>query len=112
MDNAIFTTLKGFVLKQACLNGILITRDTIIYKDLGITGDDAYDLIIAFRKKFNVDVSNYMFADYFEPEGMNWLVPHTIKNKKALTIGHLEKAIQAGRLDESIIHSGKLPLIL
>ena len=109
MDDAIFITLKGFVAKQVGVNGIPLTRETIIDKDLGVVGDDAYELIIAFSKKFNVDVSNYMFADYFEPEGMNWLMPHTIKNKMALTLGHLEKAIKGGRLEESIMHSGNNP---
>jgi hypothetical protein len=69
-----------------------------------IRGDDALDLILRFGKKFKVDVSGFMAADYFEGEGMNWLMPDIQPGKKILKIKHLEKAVVAGKLDESVIN--------
>ena len=80
-----------------------ITRDTLIEDGLGITGDEAEDLIIAFSKKYNVDIGSFNFAKYFydEPGIFN------IQNRviEPFTVGHLEKAITAGRLDEEVINS-------
>jgi acyl carrier protein len=78
--------------------------------DLGVSGDDAVEFIAAFGKEFNVDVSHFMAADYFEPEGdiillsiLRFLTGRKKQSKKILTVGHLEKAIVAGRLDEDVI---------
>ena len=65
--------------------------------------------ILAFGKEFNVDVSRFMAADYFSPEGGFKLPPAImaffgIKKKpkqKELTISHLMKAVEIGRLDHS-----------
>jgi acyl carrier protein len=87
-----------------------ITIDTRLEKDLGITGDDATEFLIAFGKKFNVDVSNFMAADYFGDEGFDiiaWILNFFPggKERKSLTVAHLEKAVIAGRLDETVINS-------
>ncbi len=37
-------------------------------KDLGITGDDAYEMIEKFSKKYMIDISNFRFDQYFSPE--------------------------------------------
>lgn len=83
-----------------------MTRDTLIEDDLGVSGDDAEDLIIAFGKAFNVDVSNFNLGAYFgdEPGGFLiwWRKPRELK---PFTIGHLEKAMLAGRLDDTVINS-------
>jgi acyl carrier protein len=53
-----------------------IDGKTKINLDLGVDGDDGLDLVIEFGKKFDVDVSNFPFSDYFGPEaGIN---PFTI----------------------------------
>lgn len=75
----------------------------ILEKDLGITGDDSEDFLIAFAKEFNVDVSKFPVGDYFKDEG-DPLFP-SARRVKALTVGQLEKAILAGRLDEEVINS-------
>jgi acyl carrier protein len=80
--------------------------------DLGIRGDDAMDFIIAFGTEFNVDISDFMAADYFSPEGDS-ILPAIIRmftdkkhpKQKGLRIRHLEKAVIGGRLDEEIINS-------
>lgn len=86
-----------------------IDMNTGLEDDLGVYGDDAVELMIDYGKHFHVDVSNFMFADYFSGEGNDLFLGLFRKNKKArkmLTVGHLYKGIIAGRLDEDVINSG------
>lgn len=69
MNEEIFSNLKKFVIKKSCVDDEEITHATRIYNDLGVYGDDAVEFIVAFGKEFNVDVSKFMAADYFEAEG-------------------------------------------
>jgi len=105
MNQDTFANLKQFIQKEFGIKEGRIQLQSRIEEDLRITGSDAVDLIVSFGEKFKVDVSNFMAADYFEPEGMNYLLPRTIPNKKVLTINHLLKAIELGKLDEYIIIS-------
>lgn len=43
--------------------------NTIIEDDLGITGDDASELMEKFSTKFNVDLAGFNFMKFFSPEG-------------------------------------------
>lgn len=113
--NEVFESLKSFIRKETYEESIEITQITKIETELGVTGDDAINFIIAFSKKFNVDVSNFMAADYFEDEGINILelIIRTIKGikkpkKKVLTVGDLERAIKAGKLDDTVIENKDL----
>lgn len=89
-------------------------RDTSIELDLKIKGDDADEFLIAFSKEFSVDVSKFKIGNYFGDEG-DPILPAIIRastdrkklQRKVLTIGHLEKAVIAGRLDEEVINSCK-----
>ena len=114
MNDEILYRIRDFVGKQYIDDAENITRETRVEEDLGVTGDDVFDFFIAFGKSFNVDVSNFLAADYFDGEGdamlpamMGFLTGKKPKSKKALTIGHLEKAILAGRLDEEVINFNK-----
>lgn len=108
MNKETFNKLKKFVVNQSAVNDQLITRSTQIEGDLGVYGDDAVEFIIAFGKEFNVDVSKFMADDYFSPEG-DFILPVIIRfftnkkkrEKKSFSVGHLEKAIIAGKLDEN-----------
>ena len=112
MDTEVFNKLKTFTLSQAAVEGKEVTKSASLEDDLGVSGDDAVEFIIAFGKQFNVDVSKFMAADYFSPEG-DVILPALIRfftgkkqsKRKNLTMKHLEKAIVAGRLDEEVINS-------
>ncbi len=86
-----------------------ITRDTTLVQDLKIDGDDSEEFLLAFSKEFSVDVSKLPLEEYFGDEGDVILLEiikffnKKKKKKKILTVGHLEKAIVAGRLDEEVI---------
>ncbi len=69
MANSDFNKLKEFIVQQAGVDVHEVTPDARLYEDLGIYGDDAVELLIEYGKKFNVDVSKFMAADYFEGEG-------------------------------------------
>lgn len=80
-----------------------ITENTEIEYDLRITGDDAVEFILSFGNKFNVDVSNFQLADYFEAEGklfpFFFNVIYNPSSKKKLTIKHLLNAMNSHVLD-------------
>lgn len=111
MRSEIFEKVKAFTIKQTAVSEKKVTEEAELENDLGISGDDAVDFIIAFGKEFNVDISKFMAADYFSPEGDS-ILPAIIRmftrskkhpKQKGLRIKHLEKAILAGRLDEDVI---------
>jgi len=73
-----------------------------IYHDLGITGDDAYELLIAVKARYPFDVREFDFLDYFDGEGLPLpgarllgLPNNGPKIKKPLTIDHLVKICTA-----------------
>lgn len=112
MGTEIFKKIKEFTVKETGIKESKVTEDASLEKDLGISGDDAVDYIVAFSKKFNVDISNFMGADYISGEGIDIISPiirlftkKTEKIQKELTMRHLEKAVIAGRLDEEVISS-------
>ncbi len=73
--------------------------NTRIEKDLGVTGDDAAELIEAFAKEFQVDVSHFKFHDYFGPEGMDFFCEYPdSQSRKKLTIADLEEAVHLCKL--------------
>jgi acyl carrier protein len=116
MSNDIFEQICHFIEEQRWKYPFALDRTTNIEKDLGITGDEAVEFILAFGKKFNVDVSNFMAAEYFESEG-DRLLPTIIRfftgqkktKNKELILGDLERAVMAGKLDDTIIESAKAP---
>ncbi|MES2389176.1 MAG: DUF1493 family protein [Bacteroidota bacterium] len=90
-----------------------IPKEAILEKsgletDLNIYGDDAVELLIAYGKKFNVNVSQFKAAEYFSAEGGLNLLSRLFKisNVKPLQVSHLVKGIIAGKLDESVINRG------
>jgi acyl carrier protein len=112
VNSEVFEKVKMFTVKQSGVPARKVTGDSALENDLGISGDDAYDFIIAFGKEFDVDISKFKGADYFSPEGDS-ILPAIIRmftgkkhpKQKELTIKHLEKAVIAGRLDEEVINS-------
>jgi acyl carrier protein len=111
MNSEIFNRIKKFTTDQAGIEESDITESTSLETDLGIYGDDAMEYLVAFGKEFNVDLSRFMAADYFSAEGGLKLFPGVrqlfgIKKeprKKELTIKHLMKSVEMGKLDEEVI---------
>lgn len=111
--NILFTELVSFMTEIYGSLGY-VDKNTKIEQDLRITGDEAWDFLIKYGKYFNVETSNFIFSDYFEAEGIDFITPileilrlKKKKKKKELTIGHLIKGIEAGKLDDEIINASK-----
>lgn len=87
-----------------------IDRSTALEHDLGITGDDAAELLAEYSDRFNVDVSKFNIGVYFMPEG-DTILPSIISlftgkkasKQKELTIGDLERGVIMGSLSEELI---------
>lgn len=112
MENSeVFEKIKLFIKNERYEYDFSLKRDTMLQRDLGITGDDAIEFILSFGKTFNVDVSNFMLADYFDGEG-DYCIDNFIRvligkktpqRDKELTLGDLERAVIIGKLDETVI---------
>ncbi len=70
-------------------------KSTLIEDDLGITGNDGHDLIMEYSKLFNINVSEFIFSDYFYAEPSLFTKHGKIK---PLTLGDLEIGIIKGFL--------------
>ena len=46
-----------------------ISLDSRIAQDFGVDGDDGVELLDNYSKKFNVDLSQFNYDEYFGPEG-------------------------------------------
>jgi acyl carrier protein len=100
----VFEKVKSFLIEKTFITDIQYTSKTNIEEELGVTGDDAVELIIEFGNKFNVDVSKFMLADYFRAEGIDFLGLFKKKKvRKILTLGDLVNSVITGRLDEKTL---------
>jgi hypothetical protein len=106
MEPSLSTALIDFIREQSGVGRSgAISAQTRLYDDLGVYGDDATDLLLAYAQTFHVDVSRFRAADYFDGEGLDvlaWFRP-VEPPRKVLTVGHLQRGIEARRLDEMII---------
>lgn len=77
-----------------------------LFHDLGIDGEDALELLDAFSKKFDVDVSQFPFSEYFGNEGaispldlvLKLLGKSPYNDKKFLSVSDLINAVKLGVL--------------
>lgn len=102
-------SLSRNVIKEKLLNIIVgivrklpPTPDNLaLNHDLGIGGDDAWELIDSIQKTFGTDFADFDFEQYF-PNETDALFDHFgkllgLKNKKKrLTVGHLVSIIERG----------------
>ncbi|ATL47531.1 hypothetical protein COR50_10325 [Chitinophaga caeni] len=100
MNQEAFQDLVAFIHEQSRSYEVPITLDTSIENDLGVTGDDGEALILAFSKRYNVNIDNFYITKYFYPEPFMSKIPGRIA---VLNVGHLLKAINVGRLDDEVI---------
>jgi hypothetical protein len=105
MNALISTVLTDFIrLECGISESETIVASTGMQRDLGVYGGDAVEFLLAYGKAFQVDISQFMAADYFDGEGAGfpaWFKP--VRKRKELTIGHLQQGIATGRLDEQTI---------
>ena len=101
----LYNKIALFTEKFCFLDRDEIILSSRIEEDFGVTGDDAIEFLIAFGKQFNVYLSEFKAADYFNPEGTSIIILTHVPNKKTLRMIHLLKAAMVGKLNESVINS-------
>ncbi len=67
-DTALTEAVAQFVADEVGVRRDKVT-DSRLREDLGVDGDDAHDLLIAFAKRFHVRDENFVVTDHFGPEG-------------------------------------------
>src|SRR6516225_8445920 len=93
----------AFVSEAADVSVERLTLGTRLEEDLGITGDDAVELLSGFAERFGVDMARLDIHKHFGPEGCNplWLLykPTWLKSHGAypVTIHHLIRVAEARR---------------
>jgi len=104
--NEINNKLIDFVKSWNLIQPDKITLDTLIEKDLGITGDDAIDFIEEFAKKFDVDIVSFDYSKYFGSEGIDifdvfsrLFFQKRTTNHTDMSLRELGEAIRSGKLE-------------
>jgi hypothetical protein len=59
----------AFVAAEMMCSTKAITASTTLFGDLGVDGDDGDEFLVAFMKRFSVDMSGYRGNRHFGPEG-------------------------------------------
>ncbi len=79
----------------------VLNEKTEINNDLDLMGDDADAMLLDFMERFNIDLIEVDFTDYFVPELIfiywyyKWFKPEKLK-KKPLTIRHMAEVVKKG----------------
>lgn len=96
----ILNDLIQFIYTKTLLpRSISLNLNSKLFEDIGLTGIDAVEFIIAFGNRFNVDVSSFNSLKYFDADGIifKW------SQKNDLTINDLLLGIINSKLDETTI---------
>ncbi len=96
-----------FLSRELSLPTNRITLNLSLFHDLGVDGDDAFELLKTYALKFTVDISEFRFYDYFGPEGaptpwgfiLELLFRKQYKKKKRLTVEDLVRGVASGKLE-------------
>jgi len=97
-NTKLFDSVTQFVADKAGVRRDRITAGSRLREDLGVDGDDAYDLLIAFADRFNVRDEGLMLTDHFGPEAAWNPVAFLFQRKKLLplTVQDLVNSAAAG----------------
>jgi hypothetical protein len=90
--NIVLSLLIDFVKNETEGKAVSITNNTNLY-DIGLTGIKGIVFIKKFSAVFKVNIDHFNFED---------LILSRTKSFVPLSIGHLEKAIVIGKLDQEI----------
>jgi hypothetical protein len=92
-EEALQMTIR-FIAREWPIDPQKLTPETRIERNLGITGDDAYNLMCKFFKEFTIDGAKFNFDDHFNSEGWTLSLAHLRKKRRDITIEDLGRAIE------------------
>jgi hypothetical protein len=107
----IFKEIRTLISGFAGISLKKIMMESNLEMDLGIYGDDEEELILAYAKKFNVDLSKFNIADHVAPEGdtfIPWIISvFSSKPKKRvdLKVSDLVDGVLSGILNSQAVRS-------
>ena len=70
MDDHIESSVREFLSDHVGVGLERIRCSTTLLGDLGVDGDDGYDLLSDFAEQFAVDMTAFEFDRHFAPEGL------------------------------------------
>lgn len=100
MENELLKELIAFIHAKTLLStNVSLCLHSRLFEDVGLTGTDAVEFMLAYGTHFHVDVTSFNSAEYFDAEGVlfSWSA------RKVLTIADLLLGIQASKLDDTMI---------
>jgi acyl carrier protein len=95
--------IKGLVARTAAVRPEQLTPDTRLLQDIGVDGDDGWELIAALGEQFGVDLSPFRPDLHFGPEGdgfvlwLRRLLRLEPSRFVPITVGDLVAAARSGR---------------
>lgn len=106
MDRVVRTNVIDFLRNELSLPQSKLTLELSLFHDLGVTGDDAAELLENFSCDFGVDLNEFEFQVYFGNESsvpLSEMILEIICKKssekfKRLEIQDLVKAAETGKL--------------
>lgn len=107
MVDASWDAIEAFVRTEVGLGPSKpLTRDTRLWEDLGLTGDDANDFMGSFFERFQIDPGDFDFHRYFLMEGegglyslfQRWVLKKSqTRQREPITLGMLYRAALDGK---------------
>ncbi|WZO98796.1 DUF1493 family protein [Isosphaeraceae bacterium EP7] len=109
MSTNLEARVKAFVASATMTDPERLTPETTLFGDLGTDGADGWELIEAFGKEFEVDLSRFDASKHFGPEAsgnplamLHWFIeefllrrdPHEVWGLSPITIGDLIEAAE------------------
>ena len=99
----VYLLVVDFLSDELSVNKEKLSPHSRIFHDLGVDGEDGVDLLNAYSKKFNVDISDFPYSAYFGDEGTispfgflaRLLKGRTKDNKKPLTVSDLVEGVKS-----------------
>jgi hypothetical protein len=102
-NQGVLDEIVALVTRVAAPDHRPITRATELYYDLGLAGDDLYDVITAIRARFGTDFSTMILREYAPGEVEGLFSFDTLREVlgrpqqyRSLTIELLVEAVRAG----------------
>lgn len=95
--------LREFVAEELKLNPAKLKDEDRLQHDLGLDGADAAAFMEKFAARFDVDMTRFVFADYFGKESLGcmplwivWIVIPPLRPKvRPLTLADLNRSMRA-----------------
>jgi hypothetical protein len=71
VDTELERRVMAAVADQTCCPLSQLSPQTDLFRDLGVDGEDASDLLLRLGKEFEIDLENVRFDRHFGAEGFN-----------------------------------------